>query len=96
MSTKKNEKLFSKSHRLDSFRCTVQIRSENGTRKVTIISESGRYHALLKSRKPQAPLIREYIPRDLLGDLLQIGIERLTQKKSQPSPRNRHHPDMKA
>ena len=35
----------------------VRIRSENGTiqtREVTIISESGLYHALLKSRKPEA------------------------------------------
>ena len=58
----------------------MRTRSEDGTlqtREVTIISESGLYHALLKSRKPQAkPLValrpfgRRDAPRDIPhGDL---------------------------
>ncbi len=48
---------------------TMQIRSENGTlqtREVTILSESGLYHALLKSRKPQARPFRRWVTQEVL------------------------------
>ena len=48
---------------------SVQIRSENGTiqtREVTIISESGLYHALLKSRKPEARAFRRWVTQEVL------------------------------
>ena len=47
----------------------VETRSENGTlqtREVTIISESGLYHALLKSRKPQARPFRRWVTQEVL------------------------------
>ncbi|MDD3759791.1 MAG: Bro-N domain-containing protein [Acidithiobacillus sp.] len=48
---------------------TMQIRSENGTiqtREVTILSESGLYHALLKSRKPEARPFRRWVTQEVL------------------------------
>ena len=48
---------------------TMQIRSENGTlqtREVTILSESGLYHALLKSRKPQARPFQRWVTQEVL------------------------------
>lgn len=50
----------------------VQSRSENGTiqtREVTILSESGLYHALLKSRKPQARPFRRWVTQEVLPAL---------------------------
>ncbi len=48
---------------------TMRIRSENGTlqtREVTILSESGLYHALLKSREPEARHFRRWVTQEVL------------------------------
>ncbi len=54
----------------------VQTRSENGTvqsREVTIISESGLYHALLKSRKPEPKPFRRWVTQEVLPAIRQHG-----------------------
>ena len=54
----------------------VEIRSENGTlqtREVTILSESGLYHALLKSRKPQARPFRRWVTQEVLPAIRRNG-----------------------
>lgn len=68
---------------------TMQIRSENGTiqtREVTILSESGLYHALLKSRKPQARPFRRWVTQEVLP-----AIRRGTLSKVQPLGRELNH-----
>ncbi len=55
---------------------TVQSRSENGTlqtREVTIISESGLYHALLKSRKREAKPFRKWVTAEVLPAIRRSG-----------------------
>jgi prophage antirepressor-like protein len=52
------------------------IRSENGVeqdRKVTIISESGLYHAVLKSRKPTAKEFRRWVTSEVLPAIRKTG-----------------------
>ena len=47
----------------------VGTRSENGIeqkREVTIINESGLYHALIKSRKPEAKPFRKWVTGEVL------------------------------
>lgn len=54
----------------------VSIRSENGVtqdREVTIISESGLYHAILKSRKPEAKTFRRWVTHEVLPALRKTG-----------------------
>ncbi len=54
----------------------LSIRSDNGTlqsREVTIISESGLYHALLKSRKPEAKPFRRWVTQEVLPAIRQHG-----------------------
>ena len=54
----------------------VEIRSENGTlqtREVTILSESGLYHALLKSRKPEAQAFRKWVTAEVLPAIRRSG-----------------------
>ena len=54
----------------------VETRSENGTlqtREVTILSESGLYHALLKSRKPQARPFRRWVTQEVLPAIRRSG-----------------------
>ena len=54
----------------------VEIRSENGTlqtREVTIISESGLYHALLKSRKREAKPFRKWVTAEVLPAIRRSG-----------------------
>ena len=55
---------------------TMRIRSENGTlqtREVTIISESGLYHALLKSRKREAKPFRKWVTTEVLPAIRRSG-----------------------
>ncbi|MCR1347436.1 BRO family protein [Acidithiobacillus ferruginosus] len=55
---------------------TMRIRSENGTlqtREVTIISESGLYHALLKSRKREAKPFRKWVTAEVLPAIRRSG-----------------------
>ncbi len=54
----------------------VRTRSENGTlqtREVTILSESGLYHALLKSRKPEAKPFRKWVTAEVLPAIRRSG-----------------------
>ena len=54
----------------------MRTRSEDGTlqtREVTIISESGLYHALLKSRKPQAKPLRKWVTAEVLPAIRRSG-----------------------
>lgn len=54
----------------------MPVRSENGTlqtREVTILSESGLYHALLKSRKPQAKPFRKWVTAEVLPAIRRSG-----------------------
>jgi prophage antirepressor-like protein len=55
---------------------TMRIRSENGTLQtceVTILSESGLYHALLKSRKPEAQAFRKWVTAEVLPAIRRSG-----------------------
>ena len=57
-------------------RHNVPVRSENGTlqtREVTIISESGLYHALLKSRKREAKPFRKWVTAEVLPAIRRSG-----------------------
>ncbi|MBU2740054.1 BRO-N domain-containing protein [Acidithiobacillus concretivorus] len=54
----------------------MSTRSENGTiqsREVTIISESGLFHALLKSRKREAKPFRRWITQEVLPEIRRTG-----------------------
>ena len=54
----------------------MPVRSENGTlqtREVTIISESGLYHALLKSRKREAKPFRKWVTAEVLPAIRRSG-----------------------
>jgi len=54
----------------------MPVRSENGTlqtREVTIISESGLYHALLKSRKREAKPFRKWVTSEVLPTIRRSG-----------------------
>ncbi|MHB1280296.1 MAG: BRO-N domain-containing protein [Acidithiobacillus sp.] len=54
----------------------VETRSENGTlqtREVTILSESGLYHALLKSRKREAKPFRKWVTAEVLPAIRRSG-----------------------
>lgn len=54
----------------------VSIRSENGvfqSREVTIISEFGLYHALLKSRRPEAKSFLRWVTHEVLPALNRTG-----------------------
>ena len=54
----------------------MPVRSEDGThqtREVTIISESGLYHALLKSRKPEAKPFRRWVTQEVLPAIRRSG-----------------------
>lgn len=54
----------------------VQSRSENGTlqsREVTIISESGLYNAVLKSRRPEAKPFRRWVTEEVLPSIRKTG-----------------------
>lgn len=55
----------------------MRIRSENGVtqdREVTIISESGLYHAILKSRKPEAKVFRRWVTQEVLPSIRKSGV----------------------
>ncbi|MDR2366003.1 MAG: Bro-N domain-containing protein [Zoogloeaceae bacterium] len=54
----------------------LRIRSESGVeqgREVTIISESGLYHAVLKSRKPKARPFRRWVTGEVLPAIRKTG-----------------------
>ena len=49
------------------------MRTLGGDQQVTIISESGLYHALLKSRKPQARPFRRWVTQEVLPAIRRSG-----------------------
>jgi prophage antirepressor-like protein len=54
----------------------LRIRSDNGVeqdRELTLISESGLYHAVLKSRKPKAKPFRRWITGEVLPAIRKTG-----------------------
>jgi len=54
----------------------VPVRSENGVeqnREVTIVNESGLYHAVLKSRKPEAKPFRKWVTSEVLPAIRKTG-----------------------
>lgn len=62
----------------------VPIRSENGVeqdREVSIINESGLYHAILKSRKPEAVPFRKWVTNEVLPAIRKTG-----RFEAQPQP----------
>jgi prophage antirepressor-like protein len=61
------------------------IRSENGVvqnREVTIINESGMYHAIFKSRKAAAKLFRRWVTEDVLPTIRKTGSYSAPEKKT--------------
>ncbi|MDD2748739.1 MAG: Bro-N domain-containing protein [Acidithiobacillus sp.] len=50
----------------DDEKDTHSMRTLGGNQSVTIISESGLYHALLKSRKPEAQAFRRWVTQKVL------------------------------
>lgn len=62
----------------------VPTRSENGVeqdREVSIINESGLYHAILKSRKPEAVPFRKWVTNEVLPAIRKTG-----RYEAQPQP----------
>jgi prophage antirepressor-like protein len=67
----------------------VRSRSENGveqSREVTIINESGLYHAVLKSRKPKAQLFRRWVTSEVLPAVRKTGRYALADKPPSYDP----------
>lgn len=61
----------------------MSIRSENGikqSRTVTIINESGFYHAAFKSRKPEAKPFRKWVTSEVLPTIRKTGGYQIGQK----------------
>jgi len=52
---------------------THNMRTLGGDQQVTILSESGLYHALLKSRKPQARPFRRWVTEEVLPAIRRTG-----------------------
>ena len=55
-----------------------------GKQTVTIINESGLYHAVLKSRKPEAKRFRKWVTSEVLPQIRKTG-QYSTEYKTQPS-----------
>jgi len=53
-----------------------------GEQEMAIINRSGLYHAILKSRKPQAQLFRKWVTAELLPSIEQTGAYALPGKES--------------
>lgn len=54
------------------------LRTLGGDQTVTIISESGLYHAILKSRKPEAKTFRRWVTHEVLPTIRKTGGYRLS------------------
>ncbi|MBH5296524.1 BRO family protein [Corynebacterium ulcerans] len=55
----------------------LHIRSENGVeqeRSVTVITESGLYAAILKSRRPEAKAFRRWVTSEVLPTIRKHGV----------------------
>ncbi len=63
----------------------MSIRSENGTeqsREVSIINESGLYHAIFKSRKTEAKAFRKWVTSEVLPSIRKTGSYDTTQMQT--------------
>lgn len=55
---------------------TIYVRSENGViqqREVNIVSESGLYHLIFVSRKPEAKTFRKWVTKEVLPNIRKHG-----------------------
>lgn len=52
---------------------THLVSTPSGNQECTVISESGLYHAVLKSRKPQAKAFRRWVTNDVLPAIRKTG-----------------------
>lgn len=67
----------------------MSIRSENGikqSRTVTIINESGFYHAAFKSRKPEVRPFRKWVTSEVLPAIRKTGGYQITPKPTRALP----------
>lgn len=67
----------------------VRVRSGNGVeqdREITIISESGLYHAILKSRRPEARPFRKWVTSEVLPAIRRNGFYAMP--SIEPAPRD--------
>ena len=76
---------------------TIYTRSSNGTeqkREVGIVNESGLYHLIFISRKPEAEAFRRWVTQDLLPTLRKTGRYEIgTPKRRRLLPRDRKEID---
>lgn len=57
----------------DDEKGTHIVSTLGGNQEITIISESGLYHAVLKSRKPQAKAFRKWVTSEVLPAIRKTG-----------------------
>lgn len=57
----------------DDEKGTHIVRTLGGNQELTIISESGLYHAVLKSRKPEAKVFRKWVTSEVLPSIRKTG-----------------------
>lgn len=56
------------------------VRTPGGDQEMTVINQSGLFHAIIKSRKPEAQRFRKWVTGDLLPTLYREGTYSLTQQ----------------
>lgn len=61
-----------------------QIDTLGGKQKVLVINESGLYHVVLRSDKPQAKPFRKWVTNDVLPTLRKTGSYSLSQRENKP------------
>ena len=52
---------------------TQKVRTHGGIQNVTVVNESGMYHAVIKSKKPEAKRFRKWITQDVLPSIRNHG-----------------------
>ncbi len=67
----------------DDEKGTHFVRTLGGKQEVTVINESGIYHAVLKSRKPEAKAFRKWVTKEVLPAIRRTGSYSLTITKEQ-------------
>lgn len=68
----------------DDEKDTHNVGTLGGKQNVSIINESGLYHAVLKSRKPEAKRFRKWVTSEVLPQIRKTG-QYSTEYKTQPS-----------
>lgn len=71
----------------DDEKGTHNMSTPGGNQAVTVISESGLYHAVLKSRKPEAKAFRKWVTSEVLPSIRKTG-EYSDQKTITPEQQN--------